>query len=423
MTEAEKYITLSKLYALRAGLSAIAEEKDGADKVYQTYEDKKTSFRTEQQQFNEQIAACGSELNRLADVRTRQENEVKKLDSQSDSRYQKTQQLQEAKEKLQQEIKERSHDSRYICKCIFFVLMIISCVLSVLSMLLAIGIDNGEGFMSFTAWLIFLGASLVCALLFTILFFVFKSKSYWSGKGSAVRYRKQEIAKLTDEINGSQPKDMRAYNDLLRQIEELKEKENYKRKERKIAELEAEKISHAVVAETKKQREDVSIMEHVAAGRMIFDGLKAEFSKFLDERDWENVDYVIYVLETGRADSMKEALQLVDRERQTDRIVTSVQDAAYTVSDTIRTGLRDLSGAMSQCFSALSSQMREVKSTLGVQQNMIGKLGGGMENLAGQARLLSALQKKSNETSIAIMRDVRAIRDNSDYADWRLRNN
>lgn len=56
--------------------------------------------------------------------------------------------------------------------------------------------------------------------------------------------------------------------------------------------------------------------------------LLEQFSSLLDERDWKNLDLVIYQIETGRADSIKEALHQVDRELQTERIVKSVFNAA-----------------------------------------------------------------------------------------------
>ncbi len=64
--------------------------------------------------------------------------------------------------------------------------------------------------------------------------------------------------------------------------------------------------------------------------------LLAQFSPLLDERDWPHLDLVIYQLETGRADSIKEALHQVDRELQTERIEKSVFNAA-TMQATLRT--------------------------------------------------------------------------------------
>lgn len=43
--------------------------------------------------------------------------------------------------------------------------------------------------------------------------------------------------------------------------------------------------------------------------------LENAYGDILDSRDWDKLDKIIYLLETHRADTVKEALQLIDRER------------------------------------------------------------------------------------------------------------
>lgn len=43
--------------------------------------------------------------------------------------------------------------------------------------------------------------------------------------------------------------------------------------------------------------------------------LDNSYGDILDSRDWDKLDKIIYLLETHRADTVKEALQLIDRER------------------------------------------------------------------------------------------------------------
>lgn len=52
-------------------------------------------------------------------------------------------------------------------------------------------------------------------------------------------------------------------------------------------------------------------------GMTLDDRVKLEnaYGDILDSRDWDKLDKIIYLLETYRADSVKEALQLIDRER------------------------------------------------------------------------------------------------------------
>lgn len=74
-------------------------------------------------------------------------------------------------------------------------------------------------------------------------------------------------------------------------------------------------------------------------------------------RDWENVDLLIYYFETGRADDMKEALQLVDRQRQTEMLAKAIAMASAEISKTIHHSMNQLGSALAQSFGLLSSQM------------------------------------------------------------------
>ena len=77
----------------------------------------------------------------------------------------------------------------------------------------------------------------------------------------------------------------------------------------------------------------------------------------IDFRDWENVDLLIYYFETGRADDMKEALQLVDRQRQTDQIARAIAMASAAICSTINSSIARLGSALAESFSVLSRQM------------------------------------------------------------------
>ena len=93
---------------------------------------------------------------------------------------------------------------------------------------------------------------------------------------------------------------------------------------------------------------------HSEIGSAIYDLLVKQYGKLLDARDWQIVDLVIWQLETGRADTLKEALQLADRETQTDRIVASINSAAMYISSSIRDGLYSLQTRLDDNFRALA---------------------------------------------------------------------
>ena len=82
-----------------------------------------------------------------------------------------------------------------------------------------------------------------------------------------------------------------------------------------------------------------------------------QFSNLLVEADWENVDLLIFYLETGRADTLKEALQLVDQQRQADQISSAIRDASNHISRSLYQNTARLAATMSICFEKLSNQI------------------------------------------------------------------
>lgn len=121
------------------------------------------------------------------------------------------------------------------------------------------------------------------------------------------------------------------------------------------------------------------------AYRKTFDALENRFSSVLDVRDWKYVDLVIYYFETGRAETMKEALQLVEREVQTQRIVGAIETATERICRTI-----ERSAAQIVC------RLDTISTQLSV--------------LIGQQEMQNALLAKANVTSERLMSDVNFIK-------------
>ncbi len=120
----------------------------------------------------------------------------------------------------------------------------------------------------------------------------------------------------------------------------------------------------------------------------------------IDFRDWGNVDLLIYYYETGRADDMKEALQLVDRQRQTDQITSALAMASAEISRSIHQSMTRLGSALAQSFSVLSSQLAAQHSEM-MQ---------GMEEQAERQRAelgrQTALQASAQEMNAALLNKI-----------------
>ena len=93
----------------------------------------------------------------------------------------------------------------------------------------------------------------------------------------------------------------------------------------------------------------------------IYEALQREYGSILDERDWQYLDLVIFYYETGRAFTKQEALQQVDREVQTERIIDSIDRAAVYIGNTIRMGTYIISSQIEGLSRQLSNISLDIK--------------------------------------------------------------
>lgn len=152
--------------------------------------------------------------------------------------------------------------------------------------------------------------------------------------------------------------------------------------------------------------------------------LVAQFKTVLDIRDWQHIDLVIFYFETGRADTLKEALQQVDRKVQTDEIIEAIETAWQNISSTICMSMNELRGDLNRSFAKLSVQLadqhREQMSALSSISGNIEKTnesldklqqtseknGESIEKLTSTAYLNNALLTKISYDSLSLMSDV-----------------
>lgn len=236
-----------------------------------------------------------------------------------------------------------------------------------------------------------------------------------------IRNARKKLDGAQRDIDLAQQKMTNAKNVVLKCKEELKEVQNKSKKQ--ATELENSlTMGKAALTEYLKPRFQASIA--------LFNGLEALFGKLLDVRDWGNLDYLIYSLETGRADSVKEALQLADREEQTNRIVQAVAMASAAICRSISTGLARLQNDMRVCFNTLANEMTRQNAMImggisdvsaqvaNVSLGMAG-LSGAIAELSSETRLRNSLLEESNQTSSRLADDVHKLRYYADYAQMR----
>lgn len=128
------------------------------------------------------------------------------------------------------------------------------------------------------------------------------------------------------------------------------------------------------------------------------------YSNMIDERDWEYLDVVIYYFETKRADSIKEALQLVDRMVQTNMIISAVETASKDIQGCIYNACRVLSDKITAACDRICSGLNSVVGAVNMQSTL----------LVSAVDMQNALYEQSNRTSSQMAADIKYIKEKTD---------
>ncbi len=221
--------------------------------------------------------------------------------------------------------------------------------------------------------------------------------------------------------------DFSSFGDWFSRKKKIKEEEDKKASlewERAIAEkaFREKELLFAAQVHLSKEKQKAARQEAME----LFDLLEKQFSPVLNSRDWRNLDLVIHYFETGRADTKKEALQLVDVQRQNDALVGAIKRAGEEIESSIRAGLSALRNDMIRCFSILAEEMSEIHKQQMEKMDAILisnlEISSKMSSIVSSAALNNALLAKANVSSEALMADVNYIKMQTEYTEMRRRN-
>lgn len=177
----------------------------------------------------------------------------------------------------------------------------------------------------------------------------------------------------------------------------------------KIVECETAEKELAKIREEREQKRR-KLAEHkrevAKRTRPIYYALKESTESFISERDWENLDLVIYYFDTGRADTIKEALQLVDRQKQTDMIVNAIRQASSEITTMIVTATRAVISAVDVACEQICSRLDSIDSNIGKLNASIDANTAATASLVSATQLQNALMAQANRTSAQLASDV-----------------
>ncbi len=179
-----------------------------------------------------------------------------------------------------------------------------------------------------------------------------------------------------------------SYQDINTRIDETKI--DLRKLEADVRSMERER--KALVARNEQIKYEVS-----EKTKMIKLALNKEYDGWLHESDWENVDLLIYYIETNRAESVKEALQLVDQQRRAEQLEATIRQVGTEIVGTIHSAFERMGEVLVGCFTVLSNQLAQMETNLMNQS----------ERMIKSTEMQTALMVKSGKTCADLLKDMK----------------
>ncbi len=433
MQELNKEDTLANLYAIRAGLSIISEiaDKEKAAKKYLT--DKKEQISAWQKEIKDLSIAKKEEIGNC-------ENAIR-IHKWTISTYKP--QLEQAQEDIilaQKEAEERRKKELSAAKTerrktiiediIRTWWTILGALLGILVVVASVVINVRD---SDSSWMVYfiIGWIILAGSIIVFLYY-----GDWKNWKISDTYRMRAIEEeLSQKLNNANTKikelspmvrtsEYELMSCLSRKNYTLSEiNERYANKIQQIKKLIAGELKFFPVEETKWQQAKESFS-------MIYGSMKEQFANVLDERDWMNVDLIIFNYETGRATDLRDALLQVDMERRNEKLVTALALATKEISHTIQRGFGDLTKVVEEKFKTLTLSIvysakaitdklsvLEEQNDVKISQNQ--RIIAGLKDMVDISSAQAALMSKISVSSERLAEDSDYMREVVEYHDDR----
>lgn len=396
--EEAKSVTVAKLYGLRAGLSLISESADeiiGIDNIMGELESMKAECDESLKTIDENLSAKERGIGIKTAAKQAKEKELSELGSEQDY--------------VNNSIDENAFKARYKSVwswwyvLIFFIVGLLLCPSFILSMI------GSTGFVkTLMISLIFIVPTFVIAVIWNI--------RYIAAKGDMKRAKKKHIEDKKHNYGWEVERITKQIVAIEKDISELTAKRDEWLQMKNTAVTQSENLVSTINEQSPEFNEKISCLRGFALGVEAM--LKNEYSALISPADWRNVDLIIFYLSTGRADSIKEALQQVDSQRRTEAIVQEIKFANENICREIHGGFVALGGAVIQCFSVLGEKLN---SAVGSISSEIKNLSDGVSARneifnkgVSSVELNNALQEKANTTSEKLLEHLEYIREHAE---------
>ena len=182
----------------------------------------------------------------------------------------------------------------------------------------------------------------------------------------------------------------------------------------RIQQLENDIPRHKQTISIYEQRLESESKELTAKSLVMEDALRETYSTILNESDWGNIDLIIHYLETGRADTLKEALLQVDRQLQTNQIVEAIDRASEAMCNHIHSAFSSLGQALAISFTKLDNSIKGISAQLASNnknaEKLYAQVNERLNMQISESKIQTALLEQANKSSNELLNDLRYYR-------------
>jgi len=138
--------------------------------------------------------------------------------------------------------------------------------------------------------------------------------------------------------------------------------------------------------------------------------LENEFGSIIDKRDWEHVDYVIFCLETGRSDNIKESLFFTDNKNRHNEMKSTITALGEYLSNSIAENISKLGYGFASSINNLKGVITKHQDT--INRQMDSYLSNISSNINESKSLLNQINTSNKEINISskdMMYDIKKL--------------
>lgn len=372
----EKDTILADLYGIRAGLSVISQY---ADEIKECQADikKNTELAKKAETLQQENSLRKKNLeDRLQRLELMEQRCEKECDIKNEELMFRERQISYVKDELQEFQNNREtlikkevrkirlpiwEDSLYPWQCWVFFIIWAGCgsIMGVIPLTIMLFTDekkleNFPWFLYVVMWLV----AIVAIIMFIVqLVYLARKKRKWANE----RIEKQEDV-IRKKIRSMESELPAITADAIKKLNEVRYDIAQCRRDIEECKAQAKQLSLnlEIANKTEQERLLINTQQTNRCAELSKDmklALNSAYDGLISESDWQNVDLLIYYLETGRADNVKDGLLLVDKQLQADQITRAITHASSQIHNSITTAFETLGTAIVRSFSVISDQL------------------------------------------------------------------